>query len=142
LDSKLFNDQLRRFLGDTIWVEFQREYIAADQRYLGIGLVPQRGPAIERFRSDAPAVKGRRRFHAGDSAIRQGDSTRVLRKIEADKFARELSVPTVGRIYSVDETFFRILAPEYEHFVYRPRPCKATRLRSATLGVRWPQSSG
>jgi tetratricopeptide (TPR) repeat protein len=125
LDSKLFNDQLRKFLGDTIWVEFQREYVSSDQRYLGMALIPQRGPAIERFRSDAPTVRGRRRFQTGDSAIRQGDSTRILRRAEADKFARELSVPTVGRVYSIDEPFFRILAPEYEHFVYRPRPCKA-----------------
>src|SRR6267142_4104347 len=27
LDSKLINDQIRRFLGDRIWVEFHREFI-------------------------------------------------------------------------------------------------------------------
>ena len=42
LDSKLVNDQLRQFLGDRVWVEFHRHFIQADQRYLGLALIPPR----------------------------------------------------------------------------------------------------
>lgn len=124
LDSKLVNDKLRRFLSDRIWVEFYRLHIQADQRYLGIAIVPPRGPAIERFRADCPVVNGERRFNAGDSAIRENDSSRLLPKAEADKFSREVSVPTLGRVYAVDEPFFRVLNPDYAHFVYREVPCR------------------
>jgi len=106
LDSKLLNEQLRRFLGDRVWVEFHREFMRQDQKYLGIAVVPPRGPVLERFRADAPEAGGRRRFAVGDSAIREGDSTRLLRKQEADEYARRLLVPTVGRLYAVDEPFF------------------------------------
>lgn len=43
LDSKAFNDKIRKFLGDAIWVDFHREAISKDQRYLGIAIVPPRG---------------------------------------------------------------------------------------------------
>lgn len=123
LDSKLVNDQLRKYLGDRIWVEFHRELIQSDQKYIGLALVPPRGPAIERFRVDAPEVNGRKLFVAGDSAIREGDSSKLLRAQEADEFSRKLAVPTLGRIYYVDEPYYRILNPDYIHFVARSEPC-------------------
>ena len=125
LDSKQFNDQLRRYLGDAIWVEYQREHVGRDQRYLGLALVPERGPLIQRFRSDAPSVKGKPRFRAGDTAVREGDTTRILRKADADTYARALAIPTIGQDYAVDEPYYRVLAPEYAHFVYRPSACRA-----------------
>lgn len=125
LDSKLVNDQLRKFLGDRIWVEFSREFIQPDQRYLGLALIPPRGPTIERFRADAPEIRGSRLFRAGDSAIREGDSTRILPKGQADDLARKLAIPTLGQIYGVNEPFSRILNPEYVQFVDRAVPCKA-----------------
>lgn len=69
LDSKLFNDQIRRFLSDRIWVDFHRAFITSDQRYVGVALISPRGPVLERFHSDAPSVKGKPRFKAQDSAI-------------------------------------------------------------------------
>lgn len=103
LDSKLFNDQIRRFLGDRIWVEFHREFIKQDQRYLGVALIPPRGSTIERFKIDAPEVNGRRLFEKGDTALREGDSTRVISREEAKTLARGLSVPTVGKVFEIDE---------------------------------------
>ena len=124
LDSKLINDQLRKFLSDRIWVEFHREFIQPDQRYLGLALIPPRGPVIERFKTKAPEVNGRCLFRSNDSAIREGDSSRILTKEEADKFAHTVATPTLGKIYEVDEPFYRILSPEYIHFVRRDIPCK------------------
>jgi schlafen family protein len=65
LDSKLVNDQVRKYLGDRIWIEFHREFIQTNQRYLGLALVPPRGPAIERFKSDAPEIQGIKLFKPG-----------------------------------------------------------------------------
>ena len=84
MDSKLLNDQLRKFLGDRIWVEFQRAFIQKDQKYLGIALVPPRGPIIERFRADFIDEDGICVFRKGDSAIRRGDSSIVLSKKQTD----------------------------------------------------------
>lgn len=123
LDSKLINDQLRRYLGDRIWVEYHRELIQADQKYIGLAIVPSRGPAIERFKSDAPELNGKKLFSVRDSAIREGDSSRLLKVQEADEFSKKLAIPTLGRIYYVDELYNRILNPDYIHFVERSEPC-------------------
>jgi hypothetical protein len=40
LDSKQLNDGLRRFLPDSIWADFHREFIRVDQSFLGFALVP------------------------------------------------------------------------------------------------------
>ena len=40
IDSKIFNDKIRRYVGDQLWVDFHREWIQADQRYLGVAVVP------------------------------------------------------------------------------------------------------
>jgi Tfp pilus assembly protein PilF len=125
LDSKLVNDQLRRFLGDRVWIEFHREFIQRDQKYLGIALVPPRGPKVLRFAADAPDTDGKRAFCVGDVALRVGDSTRVLSGREAESMARRSSAPAVGRTYEIDTDFFRVLAPEYAEFIHRRTPCEA-----------------
>ena len=43
IDSKIFNDKVRRYVGDQIWVDFHREAIQADQKYLGL-----RGRRVDR----------------------------------------------------------------------------------------------
>jgi tetratricopeptide (TPR) repeat protein len=125
LDSKMLNDGLRRYLPDTIWVEYQREYIQDDQRYLGLAVVPPHGSRLERFHTDAPKISGRVLFESGDSAIREGDSSRTLTRADADEMVRSLATPIVGQVYAVDEPYFRILAPEYSDFVIRDEPCKS-----------------
>lgn len=124
LDSKMVNDQLRRWLGDRIWVEFHREFIQEDQRYVGVAIVPPRGPTLVRFGGDAPTVNGRQRFGKGFSAIRDGDTTRILDPLAVDELSRQQSAPLLGRVYEIDEPFYRVLAPEYRVFVKRDGPCR------------------
>ena len=112
LDSKLFNDKTRKYLGDKIWIDYYRTFIQEDQRYLGIAVIPGRGPVLERFISDAPIMNERRLFDQGDSAIREGDCSRILTREEADQVASEIHVPRIGQLYSVHEPMYRILNPD------------------------------
>jgi tetratricopeptide (TPR) repeat protein len=125
LDSKQINDQLRRYLGDRIWVEYHREHIKSNQRYLGLLLIPPRGATLERFKADSPLTNGANLFRAGDSAIREGDSSRVLRKHEVDQYSIKVSVPTIDEPYAINEEHFRILSPDYQHFIERPKYSQA-----------------
>ena len=111
LDSKLVNDKLRRYLGDATWVEYHREFIQDDQRYLGVALIPPRGPTIEHFKTEAPLLGGERLFEKGEAAIREGDSTKILNINDAATLSRRVSAPIVGRVYAVDQPFFRIFQP-------------------------------
>jgi tetratricopeptide (TPR) repeat protein len=120
LDSKVFNDKVRRYLGDKFWIDFHREAISADQRYLGIAIVPPRGGQLAYFIDDAPEVGGKREFVRGQSAIRVGDSSYVLSAAEARKHQSSLSVNLAGAPYAVDEPFFRLLPLETQHYVKRP----------------------
>jgi tetratricopeptide (TPR) repeat protein len=122
LDSKQLNDGLRRFLPDRIWVDFNREYIRADQSFLGLALVPPRGPTLERFTADAPPIDGRVSFRAGWSALRAKDSTHLLTPSEADHLDKSSPEPIVGRQYAIDEQYYRILQPDYGTFVLREEP--------------------
>ena len=125
-DSKTFNDRIRRYLPDTIWVDYSREFIQHDQRYLGVALVPPRGPTPARFKSAGPPKYSKQepRFEKNGSSLRDGDSTRLLSRNEADEWIRSLAIPTLGSVYAVDEPMFRVLVPEYEHFVYRSDICE------------------
>lgn len=120
LDSKLINDQLRKFLGDRIWIDFHREFIQEDQRYLGVAIIPHRGPQLEKFRIDAPMkANGKRIFRKGYSAVREGDSCKLLDINRLAQYSRDIFLPIYGKIYEIDEPFCRILRPEYKQFVTR-----------------------
>jgi len=120
LDSKKFNDRITRYLPDTIWVDYHREFIQVDQKYLGLALVPPRGPLPIDFKSTAPVINGRSLFVKGDSAKREGDSTKIMHKDDFEKWTRELRNPVVTEKYIIDEPLFRILQPDYASFVDRP----------------------
>lgn len=119
LDSKMFNDKLRRYLPDHIFVEYSREYIQDDQRYLGVALIPPRGPMPACFRTNAPTLSGKCLFEKNGTALRDGDTTRILSANDAAAWIRSLRVPTVGNRFAVDEPSFRVLAPDYEEFISR-----------------------
>lgn len=123
LDSKRVNDQLRRFLSDRLWIEYHREFIRNDQRYIGLALVSPPGPRVERFIADAPEVNGRVLFRKGESAIRKGDSSFVLSVSQADDLERSQSAPALGDPYYVNEGPYRVLAPDFVQFVDRQEPC-------------------
>ncbi|MEU1587822.1 RNA-binding domain-containing protein [Micromonospora sp. NPDC005710] len=119
LDSKMFNDQLRRYLPDNIFVEYSREFIQDDQRYLGVALIPPRGPMPAKFRAGSPLANGKRKFEKEGSARREGDSTKILSPAKTEAWIQSLHIPTVGNSFAVDVPYFRILKPEYEEFVQR-----------------------
>lgn len=120
LDSKMVNDRLRQYLPDTIWVEYYREFIQSDQRYLGVALVSPRGPLPRAFRSAAPTIAGKQRFGKGWSARREHDSSLVLDPTKYNEWVRGLQVPIVSGEYVVDLPQFRILQPDYQSFIERP----------------------
>jgi tetratricopeptide (TPR) repeat protein len=127
LDAKQLNDGLRRFISDRIWVDFHREFIQKDQSYLGLALIPPRGPLYECFTTDAPAVPGhaRRLFLKGESAVRKGDSNQLLSTAEVANVNSLRTQPVVGREFCVDEPYYRILQPDYTSFVTRELPAAA-----------------
>ena len=124
LDSKLINDGLRRYVGDKLWVDYYRTFISVDQRYLGLALIPARGPLLERFKHDAPMVSGKTLFRAQEAALREGDSSRLLTKEEADTMAARSAAPHIGQVYAINEPMYRLLNPDYRHFVERESPCR------------------
>lgn len=124
VDSKLFNDQLRKFISDRIWVEYYRQFIRSDQSYIGLALIPARGPTLERFHSNSIQLdSGDLRFRKGESAVRDGDSSTVLRRDQTDALARQIAVPLVNATYVVNEPYFRILSPDYTQFIQRADAC-------------------
>lgn len=95
LDAKRFNDKIRRYLGDTFWVVFSREYIQADQSYLGVALVPPKNLMPVRMRRDAPPRPGKApAFGRHDLAVREGDSTRIYKGLSADDYLAKNRLPS------------------------------------------------
>jgi tetratricopeptide (TPR) repeat protein len=125
LDSKLFNDKIRRFLGDIFWVDFHRIAITERNRYLGLAIIPPRGGQMAFFVADAPLAGGKRDFLRGESALRRGDSSLVLTRSDALTHQASFSPTLTTSFYSIDEPFFRIFALETDHFVPRPSLRKA-----------------
>lgn len=124
LDSKTFNDKIRKWIGDSIWVEFHREWISEDQSYIGVALIPPRGPRIINFVKDSPTKNGKHIFKKNMSAIREKDSSRVLKGDELKKISRSINENPIHEIYAIDEKSYRILAPDYKKFVNRKTICK------------------
>jgi hypothetical protein len=122
LDSKILNEKLRRYISDRIWVEFQRVFIASDQTCVGIVLVPPRVDRFERFIGPSSGI--RYKFSQKQSAIRDGDSTIILSEADVATRTRQLALPTIDNPYEFDESYYRLLRPEFTRFVYRKIPCQ------------------
>jgi len=123
VDSKIFNDKVRQYIPDRIYVEYYREFRQADGKYLGIAVIPPRGAILELFEANAPIHNGKRLFLANGTAVRIEDSTKVYSPKEAKALRHARSVPDAQKPYLVDEPYFRLLQPEYKHFVYRENYC-------------------
>ena len=79
LDTKRFNDKIRRYCGDRFWVSFSREFIGADQRYLGVAVITPRSHTVLYALADSPSEKtGEPYLKKGDLCIRTADQTRIL----------------------------------------------------------------
>jgi tetratricopeptide (TPR) repeat protein len=119
IDSKIFNDKIRKYVGDQLWVDFHREWIQSDQRYLGVAIVAPRGPVLGCFQADAPAdAAGKREFRKGESALRVGDSSHVLKHEDAMAHQASLALPSDSP-FAIDIPYFRILAFETHDFISR-----------------------
>jgi tetratricopeptide (TPR) repeat protein len=123
LDTKLFNDKLRKYTGDKFWVSYSREFIGKDQRYLGVAIVPPKSYAHQRVQRDSPLVDGKAIFKTGDLCVRLGDETKIFRGSEAIEFAATRGLGVSGATYAVDEANFRVLRPDYKQFVRRKVQC-------------------
>jgi hypothetical protein len=124
LDSKMLNDRLRKYIGDKIWLDYHRLNIKENQSHIGLILVPPRGPVVLRFAKDSPCNGNKYLFKKGDSAVREGDSSILLKDIQVETFEARSRAPEFGQVYAIDEPCFRILYPEYHDFIERTDPCK------------------
>ena len=124
IDSKLFNDKVRKWIGDKIWIEYSKQYIFDDDRYIGFALIPPKGQTYAKFICNSPLKNGKLIFLENGSALRKGDSSIVLSPSEIEELNKTLYIPIVGKFFEVDEENFRILAPEYSNFVYRKDICE------------------
>lgn len=94
LDSKLFNDQVRRFIGDRFWIEYHREFIQADQRHLGIALIPPRGPSRAFHRGRARYGRQAPIRVCGGSSMSRWPSSPSSRRRSAEDFPTGLRLLT------------------------------------------------
>jgi Putative DNA-binding domain len=83
IDTKLFNDKIRRYVEDRFLVSFSREAIQFDQRYLGLAVIPPRRSSVVLSAAASPPVNGRTILREGDLCMRIGDETRIRRGMEA-----------------------------------------------------------
>lgn len=134
LDTKHFNDKIRKYVGDRFWVSFSRECIKPDQRYLGVALIPPRSHSHQRMLKDGPELQGKPIFRAGDLCVRIADETRIFRGTEAIHFAATRGMGASAATYAVDEPGFRILRPDYKQFVERITVCRE--IEKAVLSPR------
>ena len=121
LDSKLFNDKIRKYVGDQIWVDVYSMIKIGDVT-ISIALVPPLLGSIKRFLRNSPEKRGKYIFTRDGSAIRKHDSSCVLSKEEADALHISDSTATYN-LYSINGANYRLLAPEYTTFVRREKYC-------------------
>lgn len=125
LDSKLFNDKIRKYVGDKLWVEFQQCSNRDNTITIGIAIIPplQEYSGIKRFKKNGPEKNKKNIFSESGSAIRKHDSSMVLTPTEANAY--ELDRPTIiYREYEIDEPHYRLLSADYHEFVLREKYCQ------------------
>lgn len=124
VDSKKFNDKLKKFIPDSIYVYFVNYNRDDNGKYIGIVIIPPRGSVLEKFKADAPCdEQGNFLFKAGWSAIRKGDQSIILDIKEFENYKNEKLSENNNKIFIIDEPMFKILNPEWKNFVHRNRYC-------------------
>lgn len=125
LDSKKFNDKLRRYVGDAFWVAYSKEFLQRTGFHLGVAVIPKRSFRVQLALAPASIVNPTDKpyFSAGDLCIREGDETKIFRDERAAAYLRDHNLPSADYKYAVDLPGFRILRPDYRQFVYRENLC-------------------
>lgn len=126
LDSKKFNDKLRRYVGDAFWVAYSKEYLQRNGLHLGIAVIPKRNFRVQLTLASAATFNpgDKRYFEAGDLCFREGDQTKILSGEKAANFLMQHNLPSADYKYAVDRPGFRILRPDYRQFVFRDGVCQ------------------
>lgn len=125
IDSKLFNDKVRKYIGDKLWIDYYLHTSKDKTVTLGIAIIPplQAQGGIKRFQKNGPEKNGKLIFNENGSAIRKNDSSIILTPNEANNF--ELERPTIlYREFDVDEPRYRLLSADYHEFILRDYYCK------------------
>lgn len=121
LDSKIFNDKIRKYLGDKIWVEYQQ--FLTVKYTISILIIPCKPANIELFRLNSPEKqKGKCIFYKGGTSIRQNDSTKVISPSQVLFLEEGQNVPSLDK-YEVNVPGYRILAKDYYNFIFRQDSC-------------------
>lgn len=126
VDSKIFNDKIRKYVGDTLWVDYYIISNSDKSLTIAVIIIPplNDNSAIKRFQKNGPEKRKRLLFSENGSAIRKFDSSIVLSPTEANSLALER--PTIKyREYEVDEPGYRLLSADYHEFVLRNEYCEA-----------------
>jgi len=125
LDSKKFNDKLRRYVGDAFWVAYSKEFLQKNGLHLGVAIIPRRNFRVQLALAPAATLHphDKPHFEAGDLCTREGDQTLVLRGDKATSYLNEHNLPSADYKYAVDKPGVRILRPDYRQFVFRKDLC-------------------
>jgi tetratricopeptide (TPR) repeat protein len=128
LDSKKFNDKLRKYVGDAFWVTYSKEF-GKSGLHLGVVLIPKRGFKMHVVMTTAPVANAGDKpyFEAGDLCVRESDETKIMRGPKAEQFLLTHNLPSSDYKYAVDRPGFRILREDYRQFVYREKLCSQIR---------------
>lgn len=126
IDSKIFNDKIRKHVGDKLWVDFY--VISNSNKTITIGaiIIPQLSDnsAIKRFQKNGPEKHKKLLFYANGSAVRRFDSSVVLSPTEANELA--FNRPVIQyKEYEIDEPCYRLLSADYHEFILRSKYCEA-----------------
>lgn len=126
IDSKIFNDKIRKYVGDKLWVDFY--VISNSNKTITIGaiIIPQLSDnsAIKRFQKNGSEKHKKLLFYANGSAVRRFDSSVVLSSTEANELA--FNRPVIQyKEYEIDEPCYRLLSADYHEFILRSKYCEA-----------------
>jgi hypothetical protein len=118
LDTKKFNDQIRSYVGDGLWVTFSREFITSSQRFLGVAIIPPKYHMPAYCLKDAPKGSGGRRLlRKGDYCVREQDQTKIYRGTAGSNPLATSN--SQSSLYAVDEPWYRILRPDWDRLIGR-----------------------
>lgn len=123
MDSKLFNDKIRKYVGDTFWIEYF-SFKLKNEKYLSAIIIPPCVGEIKKFVKNGPEKHGSNQvlFCEGGAAIRKNDSTQTLTPKEANEFNLEKYIPSY-KLLEVDDKSYKLLSRDYHEFINRKLYC-------------------